>query len=789
MLGKRVLVCTAALSCLLAMAFTTPMDMEGKAMEEFSLPAFFSNGMMFQQKKPMNLWGKAPSGRTVEAKLVREPTGQTVETAAAKAGAAGDWALRFSPVHGGYDAYRIEVTCGAESKTIRDIVAGELWLATGQSNMEFMLANSVGGDDLIVNADDPYIRILLEPIEPVYGSKYPAEPAYDIAGARWEYGNNGGDIRYCSAVAYLAVKKMREKLDVPVGFINAARGATSIQTWLPRQALEENERAVEYLKASGLYRTLENFSHGQMDIYQMTAAYNAKIGPLEGMNLGGVMWYQGETNRDGKPNEPGYYTEALSVLAEGYASAFGFENGREMPLLVSHLAAHPYLNDPFNLAYWVEDVTAACERYPKMVQLPLYDAPLVYRDPPFSDYYPIHPSDKRVIGERMGLAALHNVYGVGKADYYAPTVKEVRFDQGKAYVTFGHVGEGLASRGTLADLRGFALCGEERVFAPARARLVSNDTVEVSNDALPDPVAVSYAFASFNNSASLINSYGIPAVSFRSDSEPSAYLAPNDWLDCDSLTTWYSNATTAGEEPCWLPGKALGSEDVNLSLNMRDKAEGKGALQMDYSVNSQTDYLAGISPRLNDVCMPSNLDKYNIFSVLVKNPDDRAKELSLYVTYRGSLYQAETITGGDFCTIGPKTGFTRYVFDLNSLVNCTGGEKPNKMVLNSAGLQLTVKDEKDGTLLFDGMELGFEAPETFALPFDYHYAYGDVDGDGDVNSLDALAVLKNNVGLEEFDAKQHALADVDRNGQVDAVDALNILQHSVGLLESFPAQE
>ena len=188
--------------------------------------------------------------------------GEVLETKTAEPDENGDWSVSLSAQKGGYDAYTIVVKENGQAvKTLRDVLVGELWLAAGQSNMEFMVSQSVGGSELIASAKDAFLRFLLEPSVPAgRESNQPVDPTWDVDGAKWGYGNVAGDVGNVSAVAYTMALELRRELDVPVGIINSALGATVIETWMSRESIEENAQVKQVLVDRGIYKSRENFN-------------------------------------------------------------------------------------------------------------------------------------------------------------------------------------------------------------------------------------------------------------------------------------------------------------------------------------------------------------------------------------------------------------------------------------------------------------------------------------------------------------------------------------------------
>lgn len=672
--------------------------------EKQALPSFLADGMLFQQNQPMSLWGRANAkGDKVEAVLSKGSA--TVETKTVTAGADGNWSLAFSARKGGYDAYTITVKVnGVTVKTLRDVLVGELWLAAGQSNMEFTVNQCVGGSELIAGAKDKYLRVLLEPSIPAGRySDQPKTPEWDIPGAKWGYGDTAGEVGNISAVAYSMALKLRKELNVPVGILNTALGATVIETWMSRESIEGNAAVKKGLTDRGIYKTLENFNSAADKWNQMTAMYNAKIAPLKGMKIAGVIWYQGESNAK---YAYGFYAEALRTMVEDWSNLFGFKKG-EMPFLITHLAPHAYTTSmPFDYtAYMAEMMAEVCQTAKaKMAQITIYDLPLVYRDPPVSGYHPIHPSTKIPVGERLAAAALSLVYGKGGADS-APAYSSMKVVGDRIQITFSDVGNGLKlPAGAGKAVHGFAICGSDRVFVGASARIVSKNTVEVWNDGISKPVAVTYGFATFNMGANLYNSANLPAVPFRTDKVKSVYTTPNDWTYCDSAQVWTANAAKpeAGFAATWAAAPITGGTAPTIAFDTGKRAEGLASLKLTYTAKK-----TGVGPVLDHPYMVNQLAGYTGLAVSVANGDARGKTLLLKLkTSDGSVYTAAAVTGKQKAashTLSKSKDFAVYTFDLQNLSDSTGKavSSPKGVLAKVKHLEFAIEDTAGGTVYLD----------------------------------------------------------------------------------------
>lgn len=673
--------------------------------EESVTGTYFSDGMMFKQNAPMKVFGYTKeAGSSVEARLYREE--ELLETEACVSGENGYWTVSFDGREGGYQEYRIEISVdGTLEKTINDILIGELWLAAGQSNMEFFVLQTIPDYDYSLIPINENVRFFDEPLVPGGAeSILPSTPAKDIPEAKWSDGSSAANVRYISAIAYYMSLALQEELNVPVGFINAAKGASGIESWLSRETIESDSEIMGTLVERGAYKTAEELESITSNWTYMTTLYNTKIAPLAGISISGIIWYQGENNikyadEDGTND---FYTAALTGLIESYSDLFGFERG-EMPFVFAHLAPYNYQSvRPGDyttiLAGFSESLSKAAENAEaKVSQLPIYDISLEYKDPPANNPDPIHPSSKSEVASRFATAVLGAYYGIGNSDAStAPAVSGVSISGNKITVTFKNVGDGLKTLSS-DTVHGFAAAGSDRVFVGADAKIVSYNTVEVSAEGISNPVAVTYAWDSFNMASNLCNSSGIPAVPYRSDEVSSTYYLSKNWTYFDSEKVWDAQTTLdAGYK------NALSISDGDSAVfDQTVKQEGSASLKLSYDAGGAT-----VSPVLTYGGMISQFDSYSGMTVYVSNPDSAPKDIELRITAPSGSYYASIITGSVLSskyTVPANSGFTAYTFNFDRIINDEG-----KVVIDTgdilktlSGIEIIVSDSGAGSLYID----------------------------------------------------------------------------------------
>lgn len=719
--------------------------------EESIVGTYFSDGMMFTQNKPMKVFGNVEkSGLKIIAKL-KDKNG-ILEEKVTQSSADGSWNLSFSGRKGGYDKYSIEIYVADQlKKTIKDILIGELWLAAGQSNMEYFVLQTIPDYDYDLIPLNEYVRFFDEPLVPGgVNSTLPSSPATDIDGAKWANGSNAVDVKYVSAIAYYMSLQLQNELNIPIGFINAAKGASVIESWLPREVIENDSVIKSTLKKRDIYKTATQLDKTASNWTYLTTLYNSKIAPLAGVEISGMLWYQGESNIK-YADENGYntfYKNALMGLIESYGNIFGY-NGGEMPFVCAHLAPYNYssIRSDYEtvLASFSEMLTdIAGNTNARMIQIPIYDLSLNYKNPPINNPDPIHPNSKSAVASRFADAVLSEVYGIGdKNSSNAPIAKSYKINGSKIEITFDNVGGGLKSIGDAETLHGFAICGNDRTFVKADAEIISKNTVAVYSEKVSLPTAATYAWSSFNMNSNLCNSAGIPAVPYRTDKTKSVYYLSMDWGYCDFENVWDAKITLdAGFKPSFNT-----SQNAVVSFVGDNKIEGKSAAKLTYTIaDSKT---AVLSPVLNYGGMVNNYPNYSGITLNVKNYDGNTNKLSVEIVAGGESYKASVTEGEKLATEYDlvKGSFREYTFNFTRLVDAEGKVlRDSKTVLKMmTALNIIVADDKSGEVLFDNIYL---RADKLPAPGAENDKYADGIADTSPGSFDS----NGNVWLSDADS-------------------------------------
>lgn len=573
------------------------------------LPTIFSDHMMFQQHRPIRIWGFTTPGTEAGVVMKREDGEGETLVGIGEADLSGRWSVTLPPLAGGYAPYSFEVIeNGAVTHRVSDILIGEVWVAGGQSNMRLPVRGTQQRYEMMDQASDNSIRFFYTPEFPWSGTRdgdMPAMPLDDIYGGHWGCGDDGAQSGSVSAIAYIAACDLRERLDVPVGFLHTATGGTNIESWLLREEVESDPDLLAELTGRGLYSPAESWNNLYTSV---SALCNQKIAPLRGYSVAGTLWYQGENN----VGRPEIYAAELLSLKRGWERVFGFEEG-EMPFIFCQTGRwyiEPYR--PQYIALLDEAMYDAWSVGENMALLPLYDTNMDYLWNVM-----IHPTDKYPAGHRFGTSAYNFLYGGEGRAYTAPVPVEYIPGDQCISVRFEHVGDGLVTTDSSPEVRGFAIAGESGIYYNATAYISGPDEVTVWNENIDEPVNVSYAFSSNNFYSNLASSEGIVAAPFRSErSSASHYYSPQDWTYADAATYWtISSADIAGPVEAWI------GQDVELYFDSEMKTQGLASMRVLYGDSEYAEF----GPNLTPVGVQPLFSRFSMLSADIFNPDLRRK--------------------------------------------------------------------------------------------------------------------------------------------------------------------
>ena len=467
----------------LGLSLAVAVGASGSARGDVKLPAIFGSHMVLQQKQHDKVWGWAQPDEEVTVKIADQ-------TKTARADKDGAWSVTLDPLNAG-GPHTLTVT-GKNTVTFDDVLVGEVWLCSGQSNMQMSVNSSNDGDLESLSATDPEIRLITVPN---FGTQ---EPQKDFKG-RWDV-CTPETVKGFSAVGYFFGRQLRRSLGVPIGLINDSWGGSAAEAWVRRDILEKDETFKPLIER--WVGVEKNKNDGSLNGNSRPGnIYNGVLKPTIGYGIKGAIWYQGESNA-GRAYQ---YRDLFPVMIKSWREEWGIG---DFPFYWVQLADHSAeRSDPADSA-WAElreAQTMTMARLPNTGQAVIID---------LGEGKDIHPKNKQDVAKRLVRWALAKDYGI-KVPYQSPTYKSMEVKDKKVILTFEHVGGGLKPF-DVNTIRGFAVAGDDKKFVSAEAKLVGNHQVEVWSDKVSEPVAVRYAWAD-NPVCNLYSNDGLPVTPFRTD--------------------------------------------------------------------------------------------------------------------------------------------------------------------------------------------------------------------------------------------------------------------------------
>lgn len=462
------------------------------------MPEIYQSGMVLQRNRPLTFHGSANAYAPVALTL----DNRTYRT---RADNLGRWSLTTAPIVSG-PAYTLKVTDGKKTLSFTDILAGEVWLASGQSNMEFYLRNSIGGAEAVAAARDSLLRIYdMKEIARTDQYLWPDSVLDRIdrlehyRPARWQ-GVTPDNVGNFSAIAYYFGRELRDSLNVPVGIISNAVGGSPAESWIDVNILEAEMpeilvgwRTNDYLQKWVQKRIGENIGDRPLGRhpYEPSYLFSSGIRPLQHFPIAGVIWYQGESNA----HNIEVHERLFPMLLDSWRQEF---NNPELPFYFVQLSGIARPSWP----EFRDSQRRLAERLRATGMAVSHD---------LGDSLDVHPRDKRPVANRLARLALHRTYGRDVADEGPRLVSAAAGGNGEVILTFSTrltTSDGLAPRTfEVAEFDGY--------FFPAEAKINGN-TITLKNMDMKNPCLVRYAWQPFTR-ANLVSDAGLPASTFKSE--------------------------------------------------------------------------------------------------------------------------------------------------------------------------------------------------------------------------------------------------------------------------------
>ncbi len=466
----------------------------GPAQAKVSLPSFFASNMVMQQQTDVNLWGKATPKSTVTVSPSWDGKKYT-----ATAAADSTWRVSMpTPEAGG--PYTISITDKDSKLELENVLLGEVWFCAGQSNMEMPMRGFdrqplQGGNDVIAKAKSstPVRMFIADSKDGRWVRQFSKQPKDDLQG-EW-LTNEPVNVAETSATAYYFARYIQDVLDVPVGIMIVSLGGSMIEPWISREELSKFSNVD--------FSILDNDEPIKVQQTTPCILYNAKVNPVIGYTIRGMLWYQGESNRDNAE----IYDDLMASMVKDYRSRWG---QGDFPFYFVEIAPFNYEGpDKFSGALLREAQMRATKKIPNCGMISTLDG----GHPVF-----IHPVDKATVGQRLAWLALGDTYGQKGFGYKSPEYDSMEIAEGKIYINVKNAARGLCPMWT--SLEGFEIAGQDGEYHPAFAEIETKTCrLAVSSPDVPEPKNVRYAFKNMTT-ASVYNVHGLPLHPFRTDNQP-----------------------------------------------------------------------------------------------------------------------------------------------------------------------------------------------------------------------------------------------------------------------------
>ena len=472
---------------------------------EVKVPALFSDGAVLQRDLPLHFWGTAEPAEQVTITLGSQSVSVTTDDL-------GQWSACLPPMAAG-GPHEIAIQ-GQNRILLRDVMIGDVWVASGQSNMEFPMRLLKDAEKEIAAARNTSLRFLL--VDRTH-SEY---PLHDLASKGWARPSSD-TIREFSAVAFYFAREIAQRQRVTVGIIQSTWGGTVAEAWTSLPALASNPALLPVF--STYAQMMEDRPHYLLELqrearqakvaqskglqpvplpwrpepymWQPAALFNAMIAPLTPFPIRGVIWYQGESNSK-TDRSPESYGPLFETLIRDWRSRWGIGDFPFLFVQISSFLSTPEEDWP---------VIREAQRH----ALALHNTGMAVTID-IGDPADVHPLNKKDVGARLALVARAILYGE-KIEYSGPLPRQVTREKNELRIWFDHAGKGLTAQG--GELSSFEVSGPDGEYRPAQAT-IDGETVRVVNDDIQQPVSLRYGWANSPH-CNLFNKDGLPASPFR----------------------------------------------------------------------------------------------------------------------------------------------------------------------------------------------------------------------------------------------------------------------------------
>lgn len=481
---------------LVALATLFLLSLQQATYAKVKLPAIVSSNMVLQRNTTIKLWGWADAKEkiTIKTSWLKEP-------ATVQADAEGNWMIEVKTTNS-KEPQTISIKSIASDIVLKNILFGEVWLCSGQSNMEMSLKGYVGqptygSAEAIAKSNNPNLRLFQ--VTKYSGSKTPLKDVEKYS--PWQQASPESVLNF-SAVAYFYGSQLQEILDVPVGIIHSSWSGSCVEAWISPEVMNTFQKV-----------DLKDVDISVKPKEIPTVLYNSMINPLIPYTIKGMLWYQGESNRD----EPEKYKKLFPAMVEDWRKRWNIGN---FPIYFTQIA--PFIYEGNN--DYIEHRNTAFIREAQYQCLDLIpnSGIAITMDIGTKDF--IHPPKKKEVADRLLYNALNQTYNYKTIEYAGPVFNSMEIKDGGLNLKFKNADNGIYAYETL---EGFEIAGNDKVFYPAKAKILDRTTVLVSSDKVSTPIAVRYGWENWVV-GTLYNTSLLPASSFRTDNWTDAKKSTNN---------------------------------------------------------------------------------------------------------------------------------------------------------------------------------------------------------------------------------------------------------------------
>lgn len=442
---------------------------------QLRLPHVLSDNMVLQRNSIIQVWGWGRAASTVV--ITASWSKDTVRTVI---DGGGTWRTALPTIEAG-GPYTLSVESGNQKITLQNLLLGDVWLCSGQSNMEW------GGEQNLKEILDELPQVNDNQIRLLQVSRYAADYPQEDINDSWQV-LNAENLRSFSAIGYFIAKEFRKELNVPIGIINASWGGTPAEVWTPSYYINNDSRLLE---------ASEKQTAASFRPHRKGVLWNSMIYPLKNLQISGAFWYQGESNVGTWSS----YDQLMQNLIASWRTAWN----ETLPFYFVQIAPFNYNNKTALASLLREQQMKTVQAVPKTGMVVVSDL--------VDNVADIHPIQKRAVAQRLAAIALHDHYGKKGQDYKSPLYKSYEIKGKTIVVDFDFVSDGLVIKD--APLTDMYIAGSDQVFHPAKGTVQGNKLV-VSSTEVSAPVAVRFGFSE-TAMPNLFNSKGLPVAPFRTD--------------------------------------------------------------------------------------------------------------------------------------------------------------------------------------------------------------------------------------------------------------------------------